>query len=42
VVGESIEEAIIKLEQEMMAAAEELEFERAAELRDRIQALKKA
>ena len=42
VAGEDIEQTIIKLEQEMMVAAEELEFERAAELRDRIQALKKA
>jgi len=38
---QSPEELIIKLEKEMYAAAENLEFERAAELRDRIAELKK-
>ena len=36
---EDMEASIQKLEKEMMAAARELEFERAAELRDRIQAI---
>jgi excinuclease ABC subunit B len=39
--GQSAEELISKLEKEMFAAAERLEFERAAELRDRIAELKK-
>jgi excinuclease ABC subunit B len=34
------EEYLAELEAEMLAAAEELEFERAAALRDRIRALK--
>lgn len=38
---ESIEEYILELEDEMMAASQALQFERAAELRDRIQELKK-
>ncbi len=36
----SVAETILQLEQEMMEAAEKLEFERAAALRDQIQALK--
>ncbi len=39
--GQSPEELIGKLEKEMFAAAERLEFEKAAELRDRIGELKK-
>ena len=39
--NESPEELIAKLEKEMFSAAEKLEFERAAELRDRIEELKK-
>jgi excinuclease ABC subunit B len=37
---DEIEQSIKTLESEMMAAARDLEFERAAELRDRIQAIK--
>ncbi len=37
---ESLEEYILELEDEMMAASQALQFERAAELRDRIVALK--
>ena len=39
--GQNPEELIEKLEKEMFAAAEKLDFERAAELRDRIAELKK-
>ena len=39
--GQSAEELIEKLEKEMFSAAERLEFERAAELRDRIGEIKK-
>ena len=39
--GQSPEELIEKLEKEMFSAAERLEFERAAELRDRITEIKK-
>ncbi len=38
---EGLERAIKKLEEEMKAAAKTLEFERAAELRDRVRALRK-
>ena len=37
---EDVEDSIQQLEKEMLAAARELEFERAAQLRDRIQAIK--
>ncbi|GKT30100.1 hypothetical protein ADUPG1_005402, partial [Aduncisulcus paluster] len=37
---ESLEEYILELEDEMMAASQALQFERAAELRDRIISLK--
>jgi len=37
---EDVEDSIQQLEKEMQAAARELEFERAAQLRDRIQAIK--
>jgi excinuclease UvrABC nuclease subunit len=38
---EELDTVIQKLEKEMQAAAGDLEFERAAELRDEIKALKK-
>ena len=37
---EDMEQSIQKLEKDMLQAARDLEFERAAKLRDRIQALK--
>jgi excinuclease ABC subunit B len=37
--GESVEERVEELRAEMLAAAEALDFERAAELRDRLRAL---
>jgi len=37
---ENMEQSVQKLEKDMLAAARDLEFERAAELRDRIQAIK--
>jgi excinuclease ABC subunit B len=38
---EEIESAIVELEEEMLAAAEELRFEYAAKLRDEIRALQR-
>ena len=38
---DELDKVVQKLETEMLAAARELEFERAAELRDEIKALKK-
>ena len=40
--GEEVEDLVLRLEGEMLSAAERLEFERAAELRDRISRLKEA
>ena len=37
---EDMEQSIQQLEEQMMAAAKDLEFERAAELRDRIQSIR--